>query len=98
MPTSSVGRAAYTGNSAKCLRNTIESSLKSLRTSYIDILYIHWWDWDTSVEEIMDSLHALVQRGLVLYLVRITLSLLHAACGISDTTIVRECQIRLHGL
>lgn len=47
----------------------MENSLKNLRTSYIDILYLHWWDWDTSVEEVMDGLDNLVKRGLVLYLV-----------------------------
>lgn len=51
----------------------MENSLKNLRTSYIDILYLHWWDWDTTVEEVMDNLHNLVQRGIVLYL------------GVSDT-------------
>ncbi|TEB20739.1 Aldo/keto reductase [Coprinellus micaceus] len=69
----SVKRAAHTGNSAKSLRNSVEASLKDLRTTYIDILYVHWWDWDTSVYEIMDALHTYVQRGVVLYL------------GISDT-------------
>jgi aryl-alcohol dehydrogenase-like predicted oxidoreductase len=44
--------------------------LKNLRTSYIDILYVHWWDWTTSVEEIMNALHNLVVQGKVLYLVR----------------------------
>jgi aryl-alcohol dehydrogenase-like predicted oxidoreductase len=48
---------------------SVEASLKKLRTSYIDILYVHWWDWDTSVEEVMNGLHVLVQQGKVLYLV-----------------------------
>ncbi|KAJ2920113.1 hypothetical protein MD484_g265, partial [Candolleomyces efflorescens] len=69
----SVKRAAYTGNSSKALKTTIEASLKDLRTHYIDILYLHWWDWDTSIYEVMDALHGYVQRGVVLYL------------GISDT-------------
>lgn len=37
--------------------------------SSIDILYLHWWDFDTSVEEVMNGLHILVQQGKVLYLV-----------------------------
>lgn len=48
-------------------------SLKKLRTSYIDILYVHLWDWTTSIEEIMDGLHNLVVAGKVLYLVRTSL-------------------------
>ncbi|EIN06102.1 Aldo/keto reductase [Punctularia strigosozonata HHB-11173 SS5] len=63
----------YIGNNVKSLHISVEASLKKLRTSYIDILYVHWWDWDTSVEEVMNGLHALVLAGKVLYL------------GISDT-------------
>ncbi|KAG1772398.1 NADP-dependent oxidoreductase domain-containing protein [Suillus occidentalis] len=63
----------YTGNNVKSMRLSVEASLKKLRTSYVDILYLHWWDFDTSVEEVMNGLHILVQQGRVLYL------------GISDT-------------
>ena len=48
---------------------SVEASLKKLRSSYIDILYVHWWDYGTSVEEVMDSLHTLVIQRKVLYLV-----------------------------
>lgn len=58
----------YAGNHKKSLRLSVEASLKKLRTPYIDILYVHWWDHTTSIEEIMDSLHALVEQGKVLYL------------------------------
>jgi len=54
---------------------SVDASLKRLRTSYIDILYVHWWDWDTSVEEVMNGLHVLVQQGKVLYLVSIFVSI-----------------------
>ncbi|EIW58495.1 Aldo/keto reductase [Trametes versicolor FP-101664 SS1] len=64
---------SYVGNSMKSLHISVEQSLKKLRTSYIDILYVHWWGYDTSIEELMNGLHALVQAGKVLYL------------GISDT-------------
>ncbi|KAG1872391.1 NADP-dependent oxidoreductase domain-containing protein [Suillus subalutaceus] len=53
--------------SSQCT-SALRASLKKLRTSYIDILYVHWWDWDTSVEEVMNGLHILVQQGKVLYL------------------------------
>lgn len=46
----------------------MDASLRKLRTSYIDILYVHWWDWNTSIEEVMDYLHNLVVAGKVLYL------------------------------
>ncbi|KAG2151302.1 NADP-dependent oxidoreductase domain-containing protein [Suillus clintonianus] len=66
-------KVLFTGNNVKSMHVSVEASLKNLRTSYIDILYLHWWDWDTSVEEVMNGLHVLVQQGKVLYL------------GISDT-------------
>ncbi len=59
----------YTGNNAKSLHISVEASLKKLRTTYIDLLYVHWWDWHTSVEEVMKSLHTLVLQGKVIYLV-----------------------------
>ncbi|KAL5510958.1 hypothetical protein ACEPAG_3677 [Sanghuangporus baumii] len=66
-------KANYVGNNAKSLFLSVEDSLKKLRTTYIDILYVHWWDWNTSIEEVMDHLHNLVVARKVLYL------------GISDT-------------
>ncbi|EED78150.1 predicted protein [Postia placenta Mad-698-R] len=63
----------YIGNNMKSLYLSVEASLKKLRTEYIDILYLHWWDWDCGVEEVMNGLHSLVTKRKVLYL------------GISDT-------------
>src|SRR6266702_4376771 len=60
----------YVGNHAKSLHVSVRDSLKKLRTSYIDILYVHFWEYSTSVEEVMDALHSLVIQGKVLYLVR----------------------------
>jgi predicted oxidoreductase len=64
-------KGLYVGNSVKSMHVSVEGSLKKLKTSYIDILYVHWWDWETSVEEVMNGLHTLVQQGKVLYLVRV---------------------------
>ncbi|OCH94625.1 Aldo/keto reductase [Obba rivulosa] len=61
-------KSQYVGNSLKSMLLSLEASLKKLRTSYVDILYIHWWDWETGIEEIMDGLHNLVVQGKVLYL------------------------------
>jgi aryl-alcohol dehydrogenase-like predicted oxidoreductase len=36
-------KAVFTGNSIKSLHLSVEASLKKLRTSYIDILYVHWY-------------------------------------------------------
>ena len=46
----------------------MRASLRKLRTDYIDLLYIHWWDFTTSIEELMISLNTLLQQGKVLYL------------------------------
>ncbi|KAK4703705.1 hypothetical protein P7C70_g2511, partial [Phenoliferia sp. Uapishka_3] len=61
------------GSNKRSLHMSVRDSLKKLKTDFIDILYLHWWDWSTSIEELMDSLHIFVQQGKVLYL------------GISDT-------------
>ncbi|KAH9927974.1 NADP-dependent oxidoreductase domain-containing protein [Epithele typhae] len=58
----------YAGNNLKSLHISVEESPKRLRTDYIDILHLHWWDWDTSVEEVMNGLHYLVAARKVLHL------------------------------
>ena len=59
----------YVGSNSKSMRVSVDASLKKLRTNYIDLIYVHWWDWSTSIEELMNSLHNLVVAGKVLYLV-----------------------------
>jgi hypothetical protein len=86
-------KVSYTGNNVKSMRISTEASLKKLRTSYIDILYLHWWDFDTSVEEVMNGLHILVQQGKVLYLVTLI-----QVRVISLPTFTRAFPIRLPGL
>lgn len=56
------------GNSKRNMFNSVRDSLRKLQTDYIDVFYLHWWDHTTSIEEIMDSLHILVEQGKVLYL------------------------------
>ncbi|OQO02230.1 putative aryl-alcohol dehydrogenase AAD14 [Cryoendolithus antarcticus] len=80
----------FTSNYAgRSLHMSLRDSLQKLQTEWIDILYVHWWDWTTSVEELMDSLDIIVKQGKVLYL------------GISDTPayIVAACNTyaRAHG-
>ncbi|KAI0776842.1 aryl-alcohol dehydrogenase [Trametes elegans] len=60
--------SGYVGNHVKSLHISVEQSLKKLRTSYIDILCVHWWDYTSSIEEVINGLHALVLAGKVLYL------------------------------
>ncbi|MCO5556510.1 hypothetical protein L7F22_010059 [Adiantum nelumboides] len=60
--------ANFNGNAKKSLRLSLDHTLASLGTDYVDILYVHWWDWTTSVEEMMQALNREVQAGRVLYL------------------------------
>ena len=61
------------GNHRKNLARTVEASLKRLNTEYIDLLYLHVWDFTTPVEEVLRGLDDLVSSGKILY------------AGISDT-------------
>ena len=56
------------GNSRKNMRQSIERSLKRLQTDYIDLYYLHMWDYLTPVEEVMRGLDDLVRQGKVLYI------------------------------
>ncbi|MEL7122254.1 MAG: aldo/keto reductase [Bacteroidota bacterium] len=61
------------GNHRKNLIQSVEKSLQRLKTDYIDVLYVHAWDFTTPVKEVMRSLDDLVRQGKVFYI------------GISDT-------------
>ncbi|CAG8181527.1 unnamed protein product [Penicillium olsonii] len=50
------------------MRVSLDLSLQKLRTNYIDIFYLHWWDYTVSISELMHSLNNLVVAGKVLYL------------------------------
>jgi aryl-alcohol dehydrogenase-like predicted oxidoreductase len=56
------------GNSRKNMRQSVERSLKRLKTDYIDLYYLHMWDYLTPVEEVMRGLDDLVRSGKVLYI------------------------------
>lgn len=56
------------GNHRKSIHISVRDSLRKLQTDYIDLLYVHWWDYTTTIKELMDSLHVLVEQGKVLYL------------------------------
>lgn len=56
------------GLSRKTILFEVEESLKRLGVDYIDILYIHRWDYGTPIEETMRALNDLVRSGKVHYL------------------------------
>ena len=55
------------GNHRKNLRLSLETSLRRLRTSYIDIYWVHMWDRHTPPEETMRALDDEVRAGKILY-------------------------------
>lgn len=61
------------GNSRKNMMTSLETSLKRLRTDYIDLFWLHMWDYMTPVEEVMRALDDIVRAGKVRYV------------GVSDT-------------
>ena len=69
------------GNHRKSMVQSVEGSLKRLNTDYIDILWLHTWDFMTPAEEVMRAFDDLVRAGKVLYI------------GVSDTPawVVSQC-------
>jgi aryl-alcohol dehydrogenase-like predicted oxidoreductase len=61
------------GNQRKNMMRAVEDSLRRLKTDYIDLYWLHAWDFHTPVEEVMRAFDDLVRSGKVLYV------------GISDT-------------
>jgi aryl-alcohol dehydrogenase-like predicted oxidoreductase len=61
------------GNHRKNLRLSLATSLRRLRTDYIDLYYVHIWDRLTPIEETMRALDDAVRGGKVLHV------------GLSDT-------------
>lgn len=55
------------GNHRKSMVAAVEASLKRLQTDYIDLLWLHAWDFTTPVEEVMRAFDDLVRAGKVLY-------------------------------
>ncbi len=39
----------FGGNSTKSLHLSVAASLKKLQTTYVDVLYVHYWDFTTGV-------------------------------------------------
>jgi aryl-alcohol dehydrogenase-like predicted oxidoreductase len=56
------------GLSRQAIFNAVDASLKRLQTGYIDLLQIHRFDKNTSIEETMEALHDLVKSGKVRYI------------------------------
>lgn len=62
------GRPNGGGLSRKEIMYEVEQSLRRLGTDYIDLLYIHRWDYNTPIEETMRALNDLVTAGKARYI------------------------------
>jgi aryl-alcohol dehydrogenase-like predicted oxidoreductase len=61
------------GNHRKNMVRAVEESLRRLDTDYIDLLYLHMWDYRTPVEEILRAFDDLARAGKIVH------------AGLSDT-------------
>src|SRR3546814_12577221 len=61
------------GNHRKNMLQSVDDSLRRLKTDCIDLLYLHVWDRRTPVDEIMLAFDDLVRAGKIAYI------------GLSDT-------------
>jgi aryl-alcohol dehydrogenase-like predicted oxidoreductase len=71
--TTSPGDPNASGNHRKNMVRSVEDSLKRMKTDYIDLYYLHMWDFHTPVDEILRAFDDLVRAGKILYI------------GLSDT-------------
>ncbi|PJF36763.1 MAG: aldo/keto reductase [Candidatus Thermofonsia Clade 1 bacterium] len=67
------GDPNFSGNHRKNMLQALEASLRRLNTDYVDIYWLHAWDFLTPLDEILRAFDDLVRQGKVLYI------------GISDT-------------
>ena len=58
----------YGGINRLSMTLSLRDSLAKLRTDRVEIFFVHFWDYTGTIEEIMDSLHLIVQQGKALYL------------------------------
>jgi aryl-alcohol dehydrogenase-like predicted oxidoreductase len=56
------------GNHRKNLAQSVEKSLRRLNTDYIDLLWVHAYDFLTPIEETMRALDDIIRQGKVLYI------------------------------
>jgi aryl-alcohol dehydrogenase-like predicted oxidoreductase len=66
--TTEPGNPNAAGNHRKNMVRSVEDSLRRMGTDYIDLLYLHMWDFRTPVDEILRSFDDLVRAGKVLYI------------------------------
>jgi aryl-alcohol dehydrogenase-like predicted oxidoreductase len=63
----------FSGNHRKNMMQALDASLKRLKTDYIDLYWLHAWDYTTPEEEILRALDDMIRAGKIHYI------------GVSDT-------------
>ena len=63
----------FSGNHRKNMIQALDASLKRLNTDFIDLYWLHAWDFTTPEDEVLRALDDMVRAGKILYI------------GISDT-------------
>ncbi|MFQ5510700.1 MAG: aldo/keto reductase [Candidatus Krumholzibacteriia bacterium] len=63
----------FSGNHRKNMVQALDASLKRLGTQYVDLYWVHAWDFTTAVDEVMRALDDIVRAGKALHI------------GVSDT-------------
>ncbi|MFO0790657.1 MAG: aldo/keto reductase [Pirellulales bacterium] len=56
------------GLSRKAILTEIDHSLRRLGTDYVDLYQIHRWDYETPIEETLETLHDVVRAGKARYI------------------------------
>ncbi|MDH5654365.1 MAG: aldo/keto reductase [Spirochaetia bacterium] len=56
------------GNHRKNMVLSVEESLRRLKTDYIDLYWLHMWDYTTPAEEVMRALDDLIRSGKILHI------------------------------
>lgn len=57
----------FGGNHRKNLTQSLDASLKRLKLDYIDLYWVHAWDFTTPIEEVMRALDDAVRAGKILH-------------------------------
>ena len=63
----------FSGNHRKNMMHALNASLKRLKTDYVDLYWLHAWDYTTPEEEVLRALDDMITAGKIHYI------------GISDT-------------
>ncbi|MDJ0756183.1 MAG: aldo/keto reductase [Ardenticatenaceae bacterium] len=62
------GDPNFSGNHRKNMVRSLDESLKRLNTDYVDLFWLHAWDFTTPVDEILRGLDDLVSSGKIHYI------------------------------